>query len=180
MGWHPLTPLETFLSALALVGQYLCKLLWPARLSAFYVFHPSTIFSQAPVLEGVGALVLCGWFLARYGSGARPASFGILWLLLHPRPRPECPVDGYLCACRSLLLSALRGILPGGRLGGRALVANGLERGKVLAIPPCWRAPVSWQCFASFESVTRVPDWHDDITLFIARLGGRARRVHPA
>ena len=30
-----------FLSALALTGGYLWKLIWPVHLSAFYVFHPS-------------------------------------------------------------------------------------------------------------------------------------------
>src|SRR5713226_7232763 len=50
---------EAFLSALALVGQYLGKLLWPLHLCAFYVFHKSSRLSDPPVLAGVFALLVC-------------------------------------------------------------------------------------------------------------------------
>ncbi len=41
---------ETILSAIALIGGYLGKLMWPANLSAFYVFHPSRHLTDPPVL----------------------------------------------------------------------------------------------------------------------------------
>src|SRR5579872_750431 len=57
-GWVRMTAEETILSAIALFGQYLEKLVFPARLSAFYVFHPSAKFIAAPVLAGSVAVIL--------------------------------------------------------------------------------------------------------------------------
>jgi protein O-mannosyl-transferase len=58
---------ETGLSAVALIGEYLGKLIWPARLSAFYVFHASQHFADPAVVFGLAALVLCA------------ALFHVLW-----------------------------------------------------------------------------------------------------
>lgn len=85
-GLHHLTPWETLLSALALVGQYLAKLLWPASLSAFYVFQASTGLLQVRVLAGLGAVALGAVVFVALWKRARPASFGILWLLVTLAP----------------------------------------------------------------------------------------------
>jgi tetratricopeptide (TPR) repeat protein len=80
-----LTPLQIALSAIALVGQYVGKLLWPVRLCAFYVFHPSTSLFDFPVLAGLLVLVaLAALFLVCWRSherNVRFASFGIVWFL---------------------------------------------------------------------------------------------------
>ena len=40
--WRPTMPWnQVLLSAIALIGSYLGKLIWPAHLIAFYVFHES-------------------------------------------------------------------------------------------------------------------------------------------
>jgi tetratricopeptide (TPR) repeat protein len=78
-----LTPCQTVLSALALVGQYVGNLLWPVRLCAFYVFHPSTSLFDLRVLAGLAALLaLATLFLVCWRSrepNVRFASFGIVW-----------------------------------------------------------------------------------------------------
>src|SRR5208337_5115061 len=51
------TPQQIVLSAIALVAQYVWKLLWPVRLCAFYVFHPSTSPFDPRVLAGLLALL---------------------------------------------------------------------------------------------------------------------------
>jgi tetratricopeptide (TPR) repeat protein len=67
-------------SALALIGQYLWKLIWPLQLSAFYVFHPSQRLGELQVLAGLAAVILCaalfGWLWRR----ERSASFALLWM----------------------------------------------------------------------------------------------------
>ena len=73
--------IQTILSAFALMGQYLGKLLWPIHLNAFYLFDKSTSFLDPRVLAGVGGLILCAVVFALFWRRDRLVSFGILWLL---------------------------------------------------------------------------------------------------
>jgi tetratricopeptide (TPR) repeat protein len=77
------TPPQTVLSAIALVAQYVWKLLWPVRLCAFYVFHASTSAFDARVLAGLLVLLaLAALFLVCWRSrerNVRFASFAIVW-----------------------------------------------------------------------------------------------------
>jgi tetratricopeptide (TPR) repeat protein len=79
------TPWQILLSAIALVGQYVWKLVWPVRLIAFYVFHPSTSPLDLRVVAGLAVLVaLAALFLVCWRSrerNVRFASFAILWFL---------------------------------------------------------------------------------------------------
>jgi tetratricopeptide (TPR) repeat protein len=78
-----LTPQGIVLSAVALVGQYVEKLLWPVRLCAFYVFHPSTSPFDLGVLAGLLVLLtFAALFLVCWRSrerNVRFVSFAILW-----------------------------------------------------------------------------------------------------
>ena len=78
-----LTPQQTVLSAIALVGQYVEKLLWPAELCAFYVFRRSASFFDPRVLGAVAALGVLGALFLVCWRNRKPevhfASFGIVW-----------------------------------------------------------------------------------------------------
>ena len=78
-----LAPQQIVLSAIALVGQYVGKLLWPVRLCAFYVFHPSTSLFDLHVLAGLLVLLaLAALFYVCWRSherNVRFVSFAILW-----------------------------------------------------------------------------------------------------
>ena len=78
-----LTPQQIVLSAVALVGQYVGKLLWPVRLCAFYIFHASKSLFDLRVLAGLLVLLaLAAVFLVCWRSrerNVRFASFAILW-----------------------------------------------------------------------------------------------------
>jgi tetratricopeptide (TPR) repeat protein len=80
-----LSPLQILLSAMALVGQYVWKLVWPVRLCACYVFHPSTSPFDFGVLAGLAVLLaLAALFLVCWRNrerNVRFASFAILWFL---------------------------------------------------------------------------------------------------
>ena len=77
------TPQQIVLSAIALVGQYAGKLLWPVRLCLFYVFYPTTSPFDPRVLAGLAALLaLAALFLVFWRSrdpNVRFVSFGIAW-----------------------------------------------------------------------------------------------------
>jgi len=73
---------EILLSATSLAGGYLGKLLWPARLSAFYVFHPSRSLAEPGVLLGFCALVVCAILFAALWRRAHTVSFALFWIFL--------------------------------------------------------------------------------------------------
>lgn len=71
---------QVALSAVALTGNYLEKLIWPAHLSVFYVFHPSERWRDAAVLEGFAALLLCAGLFLWLWRRAHMVSFAFLWM----------------------------------------------------------------------------------------------------
>ena len=73
---------EVALSAISLTGGYLWKLLWPAHLSAFYVFHKSSHLADRNVLLGLAGFALCGIAFAVLWRRARIVSFALLWVFL--------------------------------------------------------------------------------------------------
>jgi Tfp pilus assembly protein PilF len=75
-----LTRKEIVLSAIALAGQYLRKLIWPAHLSAFYVFYESSQISDPRVLLGLGGIILCGAAFLWLWKNARTPAFFLLWM----------------------------------------------------------------------------------------------------
>lgn len=75
MSWY-----QTFLSAFALTGQYVWKLIWPVHLCAFYVFRKSPDISDPRALAGIAALGLAAALFAVLWKQERLASFGLLWL----------------------------------------------------------------------------------------------------
>jgi protein O-mannosyl-transferase len=74
LGWY-----SSFLSALALVGQYLGKLFWPVQLCAYYVFQKGTSIFEPRVLAGIVALAACAAVFALLFRRNRAVSFGFLW-----------------------------------------------------------------------------------------------------
>ena len=73
---------ETVFSAVSLTGAYLGKLVWPARLSPFYIFHESRNLTDPGVLLGAAGLAVCAIFFAALWKRAHIVSFALLWLFL--------------------------------------------------------------------------------------------------
>jgi len=71
---------QVLLSAVALVGGYLGKLIWPAHLSVFYVFHPSRHWSDPPVLAGFAGLLACLFLFVWLWRRNHMVSFALLWM----------------------------------------------------------------------------------------------------
>jgi tetratricopeptide (TPR) repeat protein len=81
--YRQVTSPQIVLSAIALVGQYVWKLLWPVRLCAFYIFYPSTSPLDLRVLAGLLVLLaFAALFFVCWRSrewNVRFVSFAILW-----------------------------------------------------------------------------------------------------
>jgi tetratricopeptide (TPR) repeat protein len=75
MGWG-----AVFLSALALTGQYLWKLIWPLQLSAFYVFQESRSLGEPQVIAGLAGLLVCALAFLWLWRRERTASFALVWM----------------------------------------------------------------------------------------------------
>jgi len=73
---------QTGLSAVALIGQYIGKLIWPARLSAFYLFHASEHFTDAKVLLGLVGILFSAILFAWLWRRAHIVSFALVWIFL--------------------------------------------------------------------------------------------------
>jgi Tfp pilus assembly protein PilF len=73
---------ETCLSAVSLVGGYLGKLVWPAHLSAFYVFHPSHHVTDTPVLIGLAGIAVCAILFVVLWKRVHLISFALVWMFL--------------------------------------------------------------------------------------------------
>jgi tetratricopeptide (TPR) repeat protein len=73
---------EVALSAISLTGGYLRKLIWPAHLSAYYVFHKSSHLMDARVLLGLVGVALCGIAFVALWRRAQILSFAFILLFL--------------------------------------------------------------------------------------------------
>jgi tetratricopeptide (TPR) repeat protein len=161
-----LTWYQTLLSAVALVGQYFWKLLWPAHLCAFYVFRRSSSLLDTRVLAGLGALVIVMVIFLALWRRARTPSFGLIWLLVTLAPV----------------------------LNPRYLAANVFTE-RYLYLPSigfCWLLAWGWvhlwdsaaerrprallgalalvMALYALRVVTRNRDWHDDVRLYTRTL----------
>jgi tetratricopeptide (TPR) repeat protein len=72
---------EAILSSFVLMAQYAGKLLWPMRLSAYYVFHKSESLLDWRVVAGMVVVLLTAALFLRLfqDERTRPASLGIVW-----------------------------------------------------------------------------------------------------
>jgi Flp pilus assembly protein TadD len=81
LGWYP-----SILSAVALVGEYVEKLFWPAELCAYYVFHKGTSLLDPQVLAGIGVIAVCVIIFAALFRRSRNAAFGFIWFFVTLAP----------------------------------------------------------------------------------------------
>jgi len=158
LGWF-----DAGLSAVALVAQYLQKLVWPVRLCAFHIFRPSTSLFDARVLAGLAALLACIAAFVVLFRRARPASFALVWLLLTLTPVLNARwMAANVFAERYLYLPSV-GFCWLVAWGAATLWRAGWAR------PGLWRSGIGLALYAllalyAYRSVARNRDWHDEFT----------------
>jgi Tfp pilus assembly protein PilF len=167
-----ITRWQLVLSAIALVGQYVGKLLWPVRLCFYYAFHASSSLFDPRVLAGLLALfALAALFFVCWRSperNTRLASFGILWFFatLAPVLNPRWVAANvfterylYLPSVGAVWLAGLGASKLWSRAGARpaqrrALMLTGVVVGVLFAA----------------RIVVRNRDWNNDIVLLTRTL----------
>jgi tetratricopeptide (TPR) repeat protein len=73
---------EVALSAISLLGSYLRKLIWPAHLSSYYVFHKSSHLTDRNVLLALAGLALCVIVFVLLWRHAHLLSFALIMIFL--------------------------------------------------------------------------------------------------
>ncbi len=160
---------DTVISALALVGRYCWKLVWPAELCGYYLF-PTDVAALRPwALGGIVALAICALAFVALRKSNRQAAFGIVWLLITLAPVLNVRwMSSNPFAERYLYLASVGYCWPAGWAGVRSwnlLSARGSR----------WRVglPLTAGLIATlwvFRIVTRNRDWRDNLTFYTATL----------
>jgi protein O-mannosyl-transferase len=163
---------ETFLTAFALFGQYVRKLLWPTPLIAFYPFQKSASIADGAVVFGLLASLISIVVFVLLWKRARIYSFAVLWTFLCLAP----VLDARWMAVNVFAERYL--YLPS--------VAFFLSFAGVIVW--LWRKSTRWQhatrsllvaaCAAlalvgAHNTVARNRDWKDDRTLILQTLSVR-------
>jgi len=166
------TPQQIVLSAIALVAQYVWKLLWPVRLCAFYVFHPSTSPFDPRVLAGLLALLgFAALFFVCWRSrerNVRFVSFAILWFFATLAPILNAHWVGENVFTERYLYLPSVGVawlvgLGASKLWSRAAARPAQRRALVLA-------GVTVGALFAARIVIRNRDWNNDKLLFTRTL----------
>ncbi|MGH9470381.1 MAG: tetratricopeptide repeat protein [Terriglobia bacterium] len=168
-------PATVFLSAVALAGHYLEKILWPLHLCAYYVF-PSDLSAILPhAMAGAVALVACALFAIWLWRSDRRAFFGVVWFfiilapVLNPRWMPPSvfaerylylPSVGFCWVAAWLTIRLWRRVANAGNFAAR--------RG--LAAAACAAAAI---CIALV--IARNADWKDNLTFYARTIAASPR-----
>jgi tetratricopeptide (TPR) repeat protein len=161
---------QAIYSGFALILTYTRLLVWPARLSAFHVFHASTSLLDLQVLGGLGVVLVCllGIFALRK---APPAAFALLWIGVTLAPVLNArwmaanvlterylylPSVGFCWLLAWCLVSLWRSHATTAWPHARRVVA-----GLLLAVTAA---------IASYQIITRNRDWQTDFKLYTRTL----------
>jgi len=162
---YDLTWYHAFVSAIALVGQYLWNVLWPLDLRTDCPFHPPSGWFDPAVVGGVAALTVCSALFFFLWRRAQSLSFGLLWLLvplapvLYARWMPTGTFEERYLYLPSVGFCWLLGwgfLRLRTRASARgAIWSRALATAFVLLVALC-----------SFRIITRNRDWKNDLTLY--------------
>lgn len=159
-----LTRTQVGLSAVALLGAYFWKLVYPAQLCAFYVFHKSVSLLDWRVLAGSAALIIYFGLLILLWRRAQGAAFSLLWLLLTLMPVLNAKwVGANVFAERYLYLPSAGFCWLVAWAGSRAWDSIE-ERPKLRTAFAAGIGVAAVLCCARIVSRNR--DWRDNLTLY--------------
>jgi protein O-mannosyl-transferase len=160
---------DLVISALALIGRYCWKLIWPAQLCAYYVFPQHASVLDIAAIWGAAALVLCALLFILLWKSSRQAAFGVVWFLITLAPVLNVRLLASNAFAERYLYLASAGFCW---VLGWALIRawNFLSNHS-----PQWRIglalAVALLAFAgAIRIFVRNRDWHDNLTFYTATL----------
>jgi len=167
--WPSVTLEDAILSAGALLFQYVGKMLWPARLCAYYVFPSSWTVLLPEVLGGILVVLLLAALFVFWWRRARLVSFGLVWFLVTLLPVLNVqwmPIAAF--AERYLYLPSV-GFCWMLAWAGLLLWRLANDRGRA------WRLALASTTalaavLAVVRTVVRNRDWHDDVRFYRSAL----------
>jgi protein O-mannosyl-transferase len=160
---------EVFFSAVALVGQYVEKMVWPVHLSLIYVF-PEDMANLLPAfLVGMAAIFACVLLVVYFWRRDRKVCFGLVWFFVILAPVLNVrwmPLNVF--SERYLYLPSAGLCWVAAWLGVRAW-EQGRQFGRF------WRqALLGATCvlavLCAARIITRNPDWKNNFTLYTKTL----------
>jgi protein O-mannosyl-transferase len=160
---------DSILSAGALLFQYVAKMLWPARLCAYYVFPLSWTVLLPKVLGGMVVAIAGAALFAFWWRRERLVSFGAVWFLITLLPVLDVRVMPIAAFAERYLYLPSVGFCWILAWGALWLWNQAAVRG------PVWRAAlasaaVALALLATVRIVLRNRDWHDDVTFYRSTL----------
>ena len=163
------SPMEAVYSAIALVGQYGHKFMWPAPLIAFYPFQKSTSIFEPAVILGICVLLFSIGLFFFLWRRSHLYSFLLLWMAFSVAPALNTRwMTASVFAERYLYLPSVAfcWLLAGGLLWlwNRAGAENKAFRWAMSG------ALVIVGCVGAYSSVARTFDWRNDRALVVSTL----------
>ena len=158
---------EWWFCAVALIGQYLWKLVWPIHLCAFQMPHVEDLGQMlGSAIGGLLGLAGLGWVFWALWKRDRLPTFGLVWLLVTLAPALNINwttfAERYVCLPSIGFSWLLAWVLS--RLGA---VVGKRSQG-------AYRAAAGALCLIAVFCVGRIVrrnrDWHDNLTLFTRTL----------
>jgi len=151
-----LSPAAFAMSAAVIAAGYFARLIWPADLNFFHIFHATTQ-AGPQLLFALAALGALAWAGVRLRSRWPIASYGIFWMALTIAPALNLTGVGQnVFAERYLYLPSVGFVW----LAGMAWTWLKIE-----APSAAWPAAAAILLACSVVTVARNADWKDDFTL---------------
>jgi protein O-mannosyl-transferase len=160
---------DAMLSSGALLFQYVGKMLWPARLCAYYVFPVSWTALLPQILAGILVLLLVAALFAFWWRHHRLVSFGLVWFLVTLLPVLNVrwmPIAAF--AERYLYLPSV-GFCWVLAWAGLELWRLANDRGRAWRLALASAAAVL-AITTVVRTVIRNRDWHDDVRFYRSAL----------
>ncbi len=162
-------PDAVIFSALALFGQYVWKLLWPATLCAFYAFRMSSSPSDPRVIAGAVMLMVLAFLIVFFWNRVRLVSFGLLFFFLNLAPVLNASwMAANVFTERYLYLPSVGFCWVLGWAGAalwRATTRHGARWCGIVVV-----SALAIAALCTLRIIRRNRDWHDDEKLYKATL----------
>lgn len=164
---------EVALSAVALAGHYFRKTVWPAKLSAAYVFPPNLASLLPGIVTGLATLAVCALLMIWAWRVDRRVFFGFAWFFIALAPALNIRwMPDFVFAERYLYLPSAGLCWAAAGLAVSGWRKSGATGKRAFAAAACALALAM-----TARIVLRGRDWKNDLTFYTETLRSSPRAV---